>query len=499
MGALAFPKASLWFLSFIFLVPFFVSLQRVKSARGSFLLGMTFGLFYFGILFAGLSELYLYVSFFAYAAWLGLVALESSFTGLFALLFYLFFRRRAGGLLKLFAVPATWVVIEWLRSLGEFGVSGGVVGYSLAGVRPLIQVASIFGVFGVSFFLVLINASFFQVIIADGKPVGKAGKNMSSLLIAVAVLALVLIFGACRLSFDHRGEAGGGMSLRATLVQGNVDQLTKLSPASKNKVLKKYLDLTRDILPVGSVSSNEVNVIIWPETFVPTYLLYDPSILSMVVDLVKTARCYFLIGAPHFEAGRSYNSAFLFSPGGEVVGRYDKQKMVPFGEYLPFRFIFYPLLSRSSDIFENWYSGNPDPQLLSVPPFKLGLAICFESTFPYLVLQRVRQGADVIVVITNDAWFGRSSLAYQHLDTSVFRSIETGRPLVQVGNTGISAVINPFGRVIRHTELMREGAFSSVVPQRTSGTFYAKFGDVFVLFLLIFVLAVLIRGWLNAR
>jgi apolipoprotein N-acyltransferase len=218
-----------------------------------------------------------------------------------------------------------------------------------------------------------------------------------------------------------------------------------------------------------------------------------------VVKLISDSGCYFVIGAPHYENDKSYNSAFAFGPDGKVLCRYDKQRPVPFGEYLPMRAIFYPLLSGQSDLFENWYSPNPYPKLLDLKFTKLGVVICFESTFPNLVLARARSGADVIVVLTNDAWFASSSLLFQHLDNGVFRAVETGLPLVQVGNTGFSAVIDPAGRVLKKTGIMREVALSLKVPQKMPPTFYAKFGDWFVYVIALMVLVSIFLKKLSVR
>jgi len=499
LGALAFPKAGIWFLSFFFLVPFLISLFRAGSIKESFLLGMTFGLFYFGILFAGLSELYLYVSFFCYVAWLGLVVFESLFVAVFCVMFHLFFKEHSKSLSGLFIVASAWTALEWVRSFGEFGLSGGTIGYCLANVLPLIQIASILGVYGVSFLLVMFNIAFFQLCVCDGKLFERLRKCSLSLITVMLIFLVVLMWGYFRVAVSDQSHAYFSPQLWVMPVQGNIEQLMKMSPNTKDAIVKKYINLTRDILPLGETLSDEVRVVIWPETFVGTYLMYDASVLSEVKELIQGSGSYFLIGTPHYEAGRTYNSAILFSPDGNVAGRYDKQKPVPFGEYLPFRSIFYPLLSRQSDIFENFYSGNPNPQILSAGPYRLGVVICFESTFPYLVLQRVRAGADVIVVITNDAWFSLSSLAYQHVDISVFRAIECGKPLVEVGNTGISAVIDPFGRVLRRTRLMNEVAFTSAVPRGLKATAYVLFGDLFPPVLLLFSLLFVAKKWLNAR
>ena len=157
LGALAFPKAHLWPLAFLFLAPLFIAVKRSASSKETILSSCVFGLFYFGALFNGITELYFYVSFWAYVAWIGLVLFQSLFIAAFCLLAEKMIKQEESRLRDLFIIPSVWVIIEWIRALGPFGVTGGGVGYSLATVLPLIQISSITGVYGVSFVALLSN------------------------------------------------------------------------------------------------------------------------------------------------------------------------------------------------------------------------------------------------------------------------------------------------------------------------------------------------------
>ena len=495
LGALAFPKLSLWPFIFVFLAPFFFSLSKARSPLRLAALSFVFGLFYFGVLFEGLSILYLYVSFAAYGAWLGLVLFQSLFIVLFSLYFRYLLNSRFHKLLFLFLVPAGWVVLEWLRSLGPFGVSGGILGYAVAGILPLVQIASLTGVYGVSFLVVLVNTLVFQVAREKGSFLEKTAVSCVPISIVFLLMILTLYYGYYRL------EVGDGAErepiFRAAMIQPNVKQLVKLDFTAKMRVFNKHVRLTRQVI------SSKPDLVLWPETVVRTYLSRDRVVARELAGLIRDTGSYFIIGFPHHELTKVYNSAYLFSPSGSIVARYDKQKPVPFGEYLPLRSLLYPLLRRFGarhSIFENGYDFNPDPKLLPVLSRNIGMAICFESTFPYLLRQRVRAGADAIVVITNDAWFGSSSLAFQHFDISVFRAIETGIPLLQVANTGISGVVDSKGRVLEKIGIDREIVLVTDVPQGEAGTFYSTYGNLFVgLLAVLCVAALLIRKALSLR
>jgi apolipoprotein N-acyltransferase len=477
---MAFPKAHLWTLAFLFLVPLFFAVKRSASPKETVLSSYVFGLFYFGALFNGITELYFYVSFWAYVAWIGLVLFQSLFIAGFCLLTEKIIKQEDGRLHDLFIVPSVWGVIEWIRALGPFGVTGGGVGYSLATALPLIQISSITGVYGVSFIALLSNLILFRLLMHRTDFASRFWRKRGELMILIALFLATLLFGYYRLSSMIEGPS----SFRVAVIQPNIDQPTKLNFAMKDRILDAHIILTREIL------KSKPDLVIWPETAITTYLFYDKPVLSKLSKLISGAGSYFLVGAPEWEKGKAYNSAFLLSPAGSLLGRYDKQKLVPFGEYIPLRPLLYPVLHLTSDFFSTMdygYDSSNKAALLNAGPRKLGVAVCFESTFPQIISDRVREGADDIVVITNDAWFFDSSLVYQHLDSGVFRAVETGVPLIQVGNTGFSAIIAPSGRIIKQTRLNRKTALLCEVPEKTRPTIYVRCGDAFILLLVVYL------------
>jgi apolipoprotein N-acyltransferase len=208
--------------------------------------------------------------------------------------------------------------------------------------------------------------------------------------------------------------------------------------------------------------SSAPDIIIWPETAVTTYLFETKTMLSNVQDLIAAGGAYYLIGTPYTEKGKIYNSIVAFSRKGRMIGRYDKQRLVPFGEYLPLRPITYRLL-QEDPLFANDYNSNPDPKLIDLGMVKAGIVICFESTFPYLVKDKVNKGAQFILVATNDAWFFNSSALYQHVQAAQMRAVENGIYVVQAANTGISAIIDPLGRVVKRSDIGRSSILTGKI------------------------------------
>ena len=194
------------------------------------------------------------------------------------------------------------------------------------------------------------------------------------------------------------------------------------------------------------------DIIIWPETSVTTYLFDTSSLLSRITSLVAGSNAYYLIGTPFRDKSKIYNSLVAFSKKGGYIGRYDKQRLVPFGEYLPLRPITYRMLGENP-MFAEDYNSDPHPKLLDLGIARVGAVICFESTFPYLVRDLAKKGAQFLLVVTNDAWFFDSAAPYQHIQSAQVRAVENGMYVVQAANTGVSAIIDPLGRVIKRSNV----------------------------------------------
>ena len=257
------------------------------------------------------------------------------------------------------------------------------------------------------------------------------------------------------------------------VVQGNIDQALKWNATYQVASVEKYLALSERVLKEGP------DLVVWPETATPFYLFHHPALTEMVTDFVARSGTVFLVGSPSFSSQGNdfeyYNSAYLIDAAGHRAGRYDKVHLVPFGEYVPLQ-RYLPFVGKMVAQVGDFKSGPPGTTLVWGDR-RLGVQICYEIIFPRLSRQMVAGGADILVNMTNDAWFGRTGAPYQHFAMTVLRAVENRRTVVRVANTGISAVIGPQGRVDHRTELFEDAAFTRSVPLMTVKTFYTRFGD----------------------
>ena len=454
--ALAFPKFNLYWLAWIALVPFFIALNRAKSLKESLLSGFFFGIFFFGIHLFWVTSLFRFVQIWIVLGWVALVLYQTLFMCLFVMVLRFINPRRV-----LCAIPIAllWVIVEWLRAWGPFGVTGGDLGYSQAQVLPLIQIASFASVYGVSFLVALVNVTISNLIITFMAVRNKLEeiKFFPTVLVPVLVLGLVLGCYGYGIYVMEQGSRDEGRGIKIALIQPNIDQEDKLDPAKVMTTFELQEKMSR------RAALEKPDIIIWPETAIFSYLLYDTRLLPKVKQIAIDTKAWLIFGTPHYIGENAFNSIVSMSPSGEIVSRYDKQQLVPFGEYLPFRRILFPLL-KGVGYYDYEFSSNPHPELLSAAGLKIAAAICFESTFPYIIRQRAKKDSDFILLVTNDAWFGNSSAPYFHLNTGIFRAIENRKYFVQVANTGFTAVIDPYGRILKETKLDRRGIFNFELP-----------------------------------
>lgn len=376
-------------------------------------------------------------------------------------------------------IPTDWVILEWIRSWIFSGFGWNLLAYSQWQVLPVIQIADLVGAWGVSWLVMWVNVT------VDGMRRQWLPKEAATL--AMVGMAAVLGFGLMELS-----EPVTGRPLRVAVVQGNIPQAQKWDAAYEEMILGRYTELTRQ------AAREESALIIWPETSVPGYLTTDPRFREWVGGLAREARTPLLVGAPRQAEGQFYNSAVLIDQEGEIETVHDKLHLVPFGEFIPFErlwpwlrdrlptagdfspgvtFTLVPLPRVSEKVPGTFLGARADEK--SARHF-FAVLICFEDVFPGLVRRFVRDGAQFLVVITNDAWFGRSGAADQHAAASVFRAVEHRVPVVRAANTGYSCIIDPYGRITTEVRKGDQRAFVSgfavgTIPIR--GTQYLSQGN----------------------
>ncbi len=391
--------------------------------------------------------------------------------------------------------PCLWVSLEFLRTYALSGMPWGLLGYSQFQWLPIIQIADITSVYGVSFIIVLANVTFFYLLrwtLAKQPVRPTLLQPWPALSASVVVILGTWLYGSLAL---HSSNDSALPTLKVGVVQANIDQSLKWDTAYRVETLERYARLTKTI-------ASDSDVIIWPEAATPFLFEQEQGYQAMVVNMIAQTHTPLVFGSPvlrRHEDGRPFllNSAYVLTPEGELTGRYDKQHLVPFGEYIPLKRILFFLDKLVVGIGD--FQPGPGPTLLSIPhgptqeSIHIGMAICYEVIFPDLVRQLAKKGANFLVTITNDAWFGKTVAPYQHFATAVFRAVENRRAFARAANTGISGFIDPSGHILAATPIFTQQAITQAIPLGGPSTFYTKFGDVFAwacviitLFLLLF-------------
>jgi len=369
----------------------------------------------------------------------------------------------------LLTFPFIWVALEYTRAHILTGFPWASLGYTQYRTLPLIQIADITGVYGVSFLIVLVNLFLFQL----WRWVrGKDGATYPFLATAAAVslFLLTLFYGFISLNRDDTGR-----EIKVALAQGNIPQDVKWDPAFQEETVAIYERLSR------KTAGTATQLIVWPESSLPFFYQKESAYSNRISSLARELNSYLVVSSPalEFEGGaeRLLNSAFLISSDGSTVGRSDKLHLVPFGEYVPLATLL-PFVKKMVQGIGDFSPGkNVTP--LAAPFGKMGILVCFEGIFPEISRDYVRNGAGLLVNITNDAWFGDSSAPYQHLSMTIFRAVENRVPLVRSANTGITAFIDSRGHVQGMSRLFSEAVLTGKVRLGFEHSFYTRFGDLF--------------------
>jgi apolipoprotein N-acyltransferase len=265
--------------------------------------------------------------------------------------------------------------------------------------------------------------------------------------------------------------------IKVAIIQGNIDQAKKWDPAFQRTSTEKYIRLSL------STKKYQPDLVVWPETATPFYFLHNAELSKMVKKGIHDTGTDFLIGSPSFNLRDNrveyYNSAYLIGPEGNVYGRYDKAHLVPFGEYVPFK-KWLPFIDKMVEGVGDFMPGIKG-KTIKWGDYRLGVQICYEIIFPHLSRAMIINHASLLVNITNDAWYGRSSAPNQHFSMAVFRAVENRRSIIRSANTGISGFIDPSGKIIAATPLFEEAAITRSVPIFEEMTVYSRFGDLFAM------------------
>ncbi|MHB1458526.1 MAG: apolipoprotein N-acyltransferase [Armatimonadota bacterium] len=470
--ALSYPYADVYILAWFIPAILIWRISRC-TIRMSIVYGLAFGTGFF------ITLLY-WLSIFGMLPLIALAIYQGCFIALFAFIVRLRFQN-IGNWQRLIAVPALWVSIEWLRSLGMFGFTWGDMGYSQYKAIPIIQMASVTGIWGISFVIVLFNTALADLITHRSDPERKSVMlRMSS----VITLILVLIcYGIIR----SNDSIPAGKTIKAAIIQGNIDQDAEEDSVFIDRSWSEYSSMSAD------AGRNGADIIIWPETVAPGSMANDDT-RDRVLKIASDAGTDIIAGVwDRDKVGRVFNSAFLVSPNREILGKYHKCRLVPFGEFVP---------ARKYLSFLEYYHVTPydtssgcGTGILDTGKIKYGIGICFESIFPHILRNDAKSGSEVLCVITNDCWYDETAAAKQHMAISVLRAVENRRYLLRAAATGISCIIDPYGRIVSQSHVKEKTIIKGDVSPISDLTIYTRFGDWFVYLCLVITLgAFLIKG-----
>jgi apolipoprotein N-acyltransferase len=474
--AASFPPLRAWPLVFVAWVPLWLGIERDRANlhwRQAFLRGWGMGLVAYalilhwllalsneevtipGLMYPSLALIAFYLALFQGAAAAAALVLA-----------------RAGRVPFLVLAPVTTALAEWLRSLGPLGFPWGSPAYALARIPVLLQSASFLGFSGLTF-LVLAAGALALMAVRGRRRCGLA---------AVGLIGLLVLHGSLILA---RHPAGGRepdrRALRVLVAQPNIPREIKWKAEKRAEVIARVFAHGSRAVAAGRAAGG-YDLFVWPETVFPIPIFDDRQLSTRVRAFVDTLGAPLLIGTQETvwvrQGGKpsyaAYNSAVLIAPGGACSAPYRKIALVPFSERMPLQQIV-PFLT-SVDFGQSDFSAGTGPVNFGLGEETIGTLICFESVFPPLARNAVRRGATLLVNITNDFWFGRSAGPVQHADMSILRAIENRVPLVRCANTGISFVVDPWGRVSHATPIFETAEFVATVAAG-GGSFATRHGD----------------------
>jgi apolipoprotein N-acyltransferase len=498
---LCFPAFDAGLLAWVALVPLFLALDGKSPAR-AFLIGHVAGVVFFAGSFSWISSL---------RAWSLLD--DAVVKGLYLPLYVsawalaVAWVRRATGTPVALVAPSLWVASEYLRGHASFlSLPWMFLGHSQHGHAPVMQLAALTGAYGVSFLIVLTNAALAEAVLHRRPGLGSPAGVPSTRPSAVWGLATAGLLLGGALVYGHGVLAEGPGAGRATvaLVQANVPLSRRRDDGYRLAVLERHAALTRAAVRQGA------RLVLWPESAVRGDVEHEPALRQAVARLATETRAHLLVGSAEFAKfsrpdlrGKFYNSLVLFSPQGTLEGVYRKMMLVPFGEQVPLRDVVAWPKALVRDMGD--FVPGTEHQAFAAGPLTFRAVICWEIIFPDFVRDVVRRGTDFLVVATNEAWFGDSAAPYQLLAMTAVRAVEHRVPIARVANTGVSALIDPFGRIERRLtgadgrELFSEGTLVGDMPLHGAPTFYTRHGDLFAHSQIAFGVVMLLVSGLHRR
>ena len=448
---LAFPSYNLWPLIWIFAVPIFFAAEDLPLSHA----------FIFGIM-AGI------VAWSGNIYWIAYVIHEFGGLNLFlasailfifviylSLYFGVFFSIASANIRAKHAIislPGIWIILELVRTYALSGFPWTLAGHSQLPLKGLIQGAEFGGVYLISGIIMMANIAIYKAIKREFKPA----------FLVIFILAASFVWGSWRIeNLDITGE-----TLKAGIAQANISQEEKWLPEMITPTIDIYSKLTKSAVEKGA------DLIVWPETACNFYLfrMWQPT--SRIIKLSRQCNAHLLMGSPANEDGKYFNRVWLIRSG-RICGYYDKVHLVPFGEYVPLPCILEPIFGKIMQGVSDFSKASEFK-----PVDDIGVLVCFESIFPDMSRGLCRKKAAYLANVSNDAWFKTWATPEQHIQMAAFRAIENRRWLIRSVNHGISAFVDPFGRITKSIGLLKQGVIVEEITKNSYMTFYTKYGAI---------------------
>lgn len=508
---LAFPEYNFYLLAWLTLAPFIWAVIRDDSYKRCAIYALLFGLAYFGLIFSWCPVFYDYAEkSLINLAWGGYALSQSIFILLVVLIFKLFQNnlklknKIVENIVLILNFSFLWIIFDWLRSLWIFGNTVGGLAYSQYLFLPFIQLARYIGPHGLTFIIVFFNAALACLLFDKLDRKNKTSTRFWSIFWLILLLLFAFWLKDSDLFRREKTANLGGMvqsknqyaeiinyqenrrpdTLLLAIFQPSIPQKDKLNYENYTLLKQNYIEQIRQIYQF-----RKPDLIILPETIVPEFLLNNKTFMFNLSDALESP---IIFGTPRWKDKSKgldyYNSAVMLDRRGSLLGFHDKKYLVPFGEYIPFReqlgFLF-----ANSGFLETEYA----PGQTITPMGDFGTSICFESTLPYQLRQQTRNGARALLTITNDAWFKNSFVLEIHLSCAVLRAIENGRYFVQSANSGITAIIDPHGKIIKKLEIDKTDWLEGEIKLLRELTPYTMFGEIMIYLALIYLVFIIYR------
>lgn len=479
--ALSYPHPGWGFLAWVALVPLFLAVRQAKTVSQALGCGYLCGMVFFGISLYWLVHV-------TFPGWIVFILIQALYLMAFAGLVYFSHSVQAPLVLRVLWITAGWTVLEVARcEIPVLGMEWNLLAYSQSPYPVMIQAANIFGAYGLGFLIAAVNACFFELFAP--KKLRKRGVPAALFAVIVLVPGILFFYGERSLAEEIKPQE----YLRVSVLQGNIPQSVKWALMAKEKIIQIYTKLTE------LAALDQPDLIIWPEASFPGYFNTDLQ-TPRVTQVAREVETPLLVGGLHWVVDQEvYNSAYFINKNGATEARYDKLRLVPFGEYIPFQPFLGWLQPIADALGVSNFTAGTEPVIFrwAREDWPFGVLICFEDVFGDFARRYADHGVKFLVVITNDAWFGNTGAPFQHLDASIFRAVENGVAVVRSANTGISGFISFRGEVLG-TVRDKQGEQTFVLghktmdlPLVTKNTLYRQGGYLFPYFVFAFFLGIL--------